>query len=92
MLGSSTPDPGDAEKYESIVALSDRRVLRKVILPRMCNNIYQTGFWDLCALLMCWLALCLPVSMAKSGIGMFDGLCKVAAAKWAQWQLPVFQL
>ncbi|KAL0056202.1 hypothetical protein WJX82_008666 [Trebouxia sp. C0006] len=30
-LGSSTPDPGDAEKYESIVALSDRRALRKVL-------------------------------------------------------------
>ncbi|DBB04030.1 TPA: hypothetical protein ACH3X1_013089 [Trebouxia sp. C0004] len=29
--GSSTPDPGDAEKYESIVALSDRRALRKVL-------------------------------------------------------------
>ena len=56
-LGSSTPDPGDAEKYESIVALSDRRALRKVILPCMCNNIYQMGFADPCALPMCWSAL-----------------------------------
>ncbi len=44
MMGSTTPDPGDAEKYESIVALSDRRALRKVILPYMCNNICQTAF------------------------------------------------
>lgn len=38
-LRSSIPDPGDAEKYESIVAVSDRRPLRKVSLPCMCNNI-----------------------------------------------------